>query len=145
MKKQDLSTDSPYDNEFCKNVKFHRDRLQTRGNIVHVTIPKLQFLQRNVWQAGSVCLPVICFLVKNMNFKLFYFLQLAVELHETSTFLLNLVWLIFIYRPYVSSDSILKISGCFENELFSITTLMPSLSSRVSEMSELRSGEASKI
>ena len=37
--------------EFSKNVKFLRDLLRNRGNI---TIQKLRFLQRNIWQAGSV-------------------------------------------------------------------------------------------
>ena len=77
--------------------------------------------RRGNWSREDVCSVrslVIRFLVRNVNFKLFYFFQFAVELHETSPFFLNFWYGKFIYGPCLSSNSILKMPCCLEKELF---------------------------
>ena len=51
-------------------LKLRGDLPQTKENIKSQI---LRFLQRNIWQAGSVCPPAMHFLVKIMNLTFLYF------------------------------------------------------------------------
>ena len=118
-----------HDYRYSKNVKFHWDLPQTWGNTF--TIQKLWFLQRNVWQAGSVHVPTVpgkCKLTVPRNYHTFPCkktwisdcISISLQYNSTQLHIFAKFGManLFVEYTYLLSHSILRISGCFKKELF---------------------------